>query len=585
MNRLKSILSPWTRSAAGFSGGLRFSFFSLILLASCAQDRISPGNTLARVGDVSISVEQFDQRFSQLRQRLGLPNNGEIRRAILHQIINEQLLLAESRRLGLSADPLATAERKRIETQVLLDRYFDHFVRPEIQVSPRELQELFIRFNTRISARHLYAPTIEKADNLYANLQAGTPFEVLAQATFSNPTLKANGGSLGWFTADEMDPAFEDAAFRLAIGDVSRPVVLKHGYSIIQVTDRRTQPLLTEQDFANKRHHFENLLRRRKLPKVAREHVNAISEVLDLRFNEPSLVRMLKQLQINGDRGNGSPEFTPSGNTPFDLEEVVLSYLHGNLTVRDCYALMQLTSASQRQWINDPDDLREFLAGLVVREQLLLRAREAKLDVGSDYEVGIREQVESYLIERIQEQMVANAAIPDDSLSAFYERHQGLFTLPEQIQLSGILVSTESMAKHIAGQLAEGVLFAELAQKYSEDSLSATTAGALGSYTQDMLGREVSDLFDLAPGQWLGPVEIETGYALFTLTGRAEATTPPLPVMVLEVKREYRKQRRQFILADHLKELRGRIPVTVYPAQLMRPLTVSIPSDLADAVF
>ena len=43
-----------------------------------------------------------------------------------------------------------------------------------------------------------------------------------------------------------MVPAFEDAASRLAVGEVSQPVRSRYGYHIIQVEDRRQRDVSDE---------------------------------------------------------------------------------------------------------------------------------------------------------------------------------------------------------------------------------------------------------------------------------------------------------------------------------------------------
>ena len=62
---------------------------------------------------------------------------------------------------------------------------------------------------------------------------------VLAKTSFNDPMLRDNGGSLGYFTVDEIDPAFEEAAFAPKIGELSQPVRTNDGYSIIRVDDRK----------------------------------------------------------------------------------------------------------------------------------------------------------------------------------------------------------------------------------------------------------------------------------------------------------------------------------------------------------
>ncbi|MBI5533709.1 MAG: peptidyl-prolyl cis-trans isomerase [Deltaproteobacteria bacterium] len=64
----------------------------------------------------------------------------------------------------------------------------------------------------------------------------GADFEALAKANSDDPGSGANGGKLGSFTRESMTKKFSDAAFALAVGQISDVVETEFGFHIIKRT-------------------------------------------------------------------------------------------------------------------------------------------------------------------------------------------------------------------------------------------------------------------------------------------------------------------------------------------------------------
>jgi len=77
-----------------------------------------------------------------------------------------------------------------------------------------------------------------RIDKIYEEAKAGADFAKLAMDNSDGPSA-SNGGDLGWFGKGSMVPAFEDAAFALGKGDVSKPVQTRFGWHIIKVEDKK----------------------------------------------------------------------------------------------------------------------------------------------------------------------------------------------------------------------------------------------------------------------------------------------------------------------------------------------------------
>jgi peptidyl-prolyl cis-trans isomerase D len=90
---------------------------------------------VAKVGDAEISQDQYRERFNQYRQRMLQMSNGaldasffeqpEIRRQVLDQLVDEQVLLEANRKLGVVVPPTRVREEILKVPSFLVDGKFD----------------------------------------------------------------------------------------------------------------------------------------------------------------------------------------------------------------------------------------------------------------------------------------------------------------------------------------------------------------------------------------------------------------------------------------------------------------------------
>ncbi len=78
------------------------------------------------------------------------------------------------------------------------------------------------------------------ARSVLEKARKGEDFAALAKAHSQDGSAQA-GGDLGWFTKDQMVPAFADAAFAMKAGEVSDLVRTPFGFHIIKVEDVRPE--------------------------------------------------------------------------------------------------------------------------------------------------------------------------------------------------------------------------------------------------------------------------------------------------------------------------------------------------------
>lgn len=85
----------------------------------------------------------------------------------------------------------------------------------------------------KIRAKHILVDHEYEAKDLLRKISEGSDFEELARK-FSKCPSGEDGGDLGVFGRGQMVPAFEEAAFSLKEGEISRPVRTSFGYHLIK---------------------------------------------------------------------------------------------------------------------------------------------------------------------------------------------------------------------------------------------------------------------------------------------------------------------------------------------------------------
>jgi len=101
----------------------------------------------------------------------------------------------------------------------------------------------------KVSLKYIAIPKVPSAadsaklrmrlDEIISELKSGADFAELAKEYSDDPGSADKGGDLGYFTRGTMVKAFEDAAFKLKVGEISAPVKTDFGWHIIKLEDRR----------------------------------------------------------------------------------------------------------------------------------------------------------------------------------------------------------------------------------------------------------------------------------------------------------------------------------------------------------
>ena len=547
----------------------RFIFFLLPLLFLLASVRCSKkdDNILAIVGNRKITIDKFKERFISIKKKISLPDNLQVRREILQNMVDEELLIFEAEKQGYNSDSAAKNELNRIKVQELLNSFLNENVFPKINIEETDLKNLHWRLNTRVNARHLYATSRNEADSLYQALMQGKTFHELAKSVFKDPKLKNNGGLLGFFTVDEMDPAFEDAAFALKKGEISKPVHTAQGYSIIKVEDRISKPILTETEYQNKRPQLEQYCLYRKRKEATKAFVDSVRRSLDIKFDKDTVRKLYKILRTH--TSEPIVEHLVALDVDPDFQTLPLvSSKYGTWDVKTFQSHSQLTSETQQQWIRSDEMLEDFVAGLMVREWILEKSRTSGCEKSDQFKQNVQERMDDYLLKRIESEVAQSTNIPDDTLRAYFDENSKDFITPPKIHLYEIALRDELLAKEIYEKLKKNKSFRKLAKKYSVRQWSAEKDGDLGEFTFTELGKYAEQLFALKDEQFTRPLLMDSLFVIFKCVGktpqRAQSYQGVKPQIIKILAPFWQKKVRQ----EAISTIHRKYDVEIFPEKL-----------------
>jgi peptidyl-prolyl cis-trans isomerase SurA len=222
---------------------IRISLFYLVLLiipaVSTAQEADS--RTLINVDGKQVTAGEFIRMYRKSND----PGNKQDIDEYLQQYIVFKLKVADALSEGIDTTKAFRNELKGYRAQLAQNYLTDN------QAKEKLLQRAYQRSLTEINAWHILISCPEgakpedtllawqKAAGIKERIARGEPFEQVARGSSDDPSVRINGGNLGYFTVFQMIMPFEDAAYNLKKGSVSDPVRTAYGYHIIKAADRR----------------------------------------------------------------------------------------------------------------------------------------------------------------------------------------------------------------------------------------------------------------------------------------------------------------------------------------------------------
>jgi peptidyl-prolyl cis-trans isomerase C len=251
-------------------------------------------NKVAVVNASVITQEDFDNEMSRIQRQLlsmGKPPTDSqlsaIRKQVLENLINVELLYQQSQKEGIKVDEAAinqqlstlkgrftseaeftaalgkmnmseAALKSRLKREMAIQQFIEKEFAQKVTVSEEEIKAYYdghpdsFKQPEQVQASHILikvdpqmdesqkAEARKKLEGVKQKLQKGEDFVSLAKE-FSQCPSSSKGGDLGYFRRGQMVKPFEEAAFALKPGEVSDIVETRFGYHLIKVIDKKPE--------------------------------------------------------------------------------------------------------------------------------------------------------------------------------------------------------------------------------------------------------------------------------------------------------------------------------------------------------
>ena len=222
----------------------------LISLLICLPSLVwaQKGEVLAQIGKKTITVEEFNKKFNEVKSQTMNPPS---RALFLEDLIRYEVGVQEAEKRNMHKDPIVLDRFNQEMYKALLEKDLGGRIQ-KIQVSDKEMQAWYAK-NPELRTSHILiefkagatpqqiAEARKRADEIYEEVRKSKrPFEELVKLYSDDALSKQTGGDIGWQSRVTLVPSYYEAVAAMKMGEIKGIVESQFGFHIIKLTGRRS---------------------------------------------------------------------------------------------------------------------------------------------------------------------------------------------------------------------------------------------------------------------------------------------------------------------------------------------------------
>lgn len=214
------------------------------MMAACLIASPAFAENAAVVNGQAIPTAQVEE-FIKIMTQQGAPDTPELREQVREELINRAIMVQAAEKADIAENPEVKTELELARQSVLIRGLFNDYLAKN-PTTDEQLQAEYDKLKAanqqeEYKSRHILVKEEQQAKDIITRLDKGESFEEIAQAESEDPGSGANGGDLGWASADSYVQPFGEALAQLEKGATTKtPVQSSFGWHVIHLEDTRT---------------------------------------------------------------------------------------------------------------------------------------------------------------------------------------------------------------------------------------------------------------------------------------------------------------------------------------------------------
>ena len=204
-------------------------------------------DTAFSVNGVDVDSMIFDVYMESRLQKPAAQATAEEKAALQDELTSIYLLTTQPRAAEIAKEPRVQAQlelqRRGVLAQATMQDFMSRNQASEDEIKAEYDRQIENASDLQYKARHILVETQGAATDLIAQLDEGADFSELAME-HSSDSSASSGGDLGWFSPNQMVPAFSEAVVALEDGAyTSEAVQTQFGWHVIlREESRKSEP-------------------------------------------------------------------------------------------------------------------------------------------------------------------------------------------------------------------------------------------------------------------------------------------------------------------------------------------------------